>query len=869
MAVAIVTSLVSIPYFWRLNDSVAGEVSWFVNDAPWLLYLVSLGALAVAVGVWERGRRVAADPTASRAGRRRKQLELGAVAAFFVVALVVRFGDLERIPHGLWFDEAQNGLAGLGLLTGDAVHSAFLGGGGPAGFTQMGASYFYLQGAVLEVFGRSIFALRVLPALAGALTVPLVYLLASRLYGRRVAVASASLLAFSAWNLTFSRIGIASMATVALDVATYLCVVLGLRSGRLGWYAAGGVLLGFALQGYYVSRLTVLVLLAILAHIAIGDWRKAWALRSGVAVFAAAGTIAVLPVAVFAAQKPDEFNQRISTVSIFSQDDPKTAFAESLRDHLLMFNYRGDENGRHNEPGSPMLDWVTGALFLCGLVMCLVRVRRWQYFFPLAWFAASLSGGVLSLPFEAPQAHRTLENSIVTALFGGIALGELWAAGTRASPARVWRVATTVVAAGLLAIAAVMNLDAYFVRQARDANVWAEMGAAQEAAGRAIARYSRTHDAWVAPVYADSPVLSFLAPGLPERSWPGALALPLEGDRERGALILLPPEAEPDVALAASMYPGAVIAALRAPGSDVPLSYAIAVPPAQIRAVRGAVALGSSGRRVVLAHFGVDEQVDRLGERASVVSTLKVPISDSYRFTWPRHGWHAVLVDGNAVERGRALQLAAGLHRLEADVAPRDRVGRSRLRWTSGGGPYSPIPPSLLFDPRRIGPHGLVGSYRIGETFAGPPDRLIIDPEIALQFHAPPVGPPFTVEWNGEFYAPKAGRYAFGTEQIDTATLAIDGRAVLANRMPNKLVETSVSLRRGWHDVTLRYRARTGHFHVYLFWTPPGASREIVPTEFLRPHGTGGPPQEPFPKRGASALEGRVQELSENGELPG
>ena len=92
---------------------------------------------------------------------------------------------------------------------------------------------------------------------------------------------------------------------------------------------------------------------------------------------------------------------------------------------------------------------------------------------------------------------------------------------------------------------------------------------------------------------------------------------------------------------------------------------------------------------------------------------------------------------------------------------------------------------------------------------------------------------------------------------------------VLDNRMPNKLVETSVSLRRGWHDVTLRYRARTGHFHVYLFWTPPGASREIVPTEFLRPHGTGGPPQEPFPKRGASALEGRVHELSENGERPG
>jgi hypothetical protein len=164
----------------------------------------------------------------------------------------------------------------------------------------------------------------------------------------------------------------------------------------------------------------------------------------------------------------------------------------------------------------------------------------------------------------------------------------------------------------------------------------------------------------------------------------------------------------------------------------------------------------------------------------------------------------------------------------------------------------------------------LVGSYRLGRTFTGRPAQLIIDPEIALEFHAPPVGPPFTVEWSGELHAPKTGTYTFGTEQIDTTTLAIDGRTIVENRKQNALVERSISLRRGWHDVKLRYRAVTGYFHVYLYWTQPGGQREIVATDYLRPHGTGGPPRSLArgPATDSDAIDRRLVELSEDGELP-
>ena len=328
----------------------------------WLLYAVSLAALGLAIVVWERPLRASASRTVPRAASTRRRLELGVVAALLLVALAVRVAGLGGLPHGLWFDEAQNGLVGMGLVQADAVHSVFIGEA-----TQMGALYFYVLGTVLDLLGNTIFGLRVLPALAGALTVPLVYVLASRLYGRRVAVASASLLLFSAWNLTFSRIGLASMATVALlDVAVYLCVVFGLRTGPAAEVGTRRA------EPFSASRST--------ATTCRGSPCWCCSCSSAISPYATDARRGRFAVGWRCSRPPrlspscrsrctrrrsrDEFNRRVSTASVFSQDDPVGAAAESLRAHLLMFNYRGDRNGRHNQPGSPMLDWITGALFL-------------------------------------------------------------------------------------------------------------------------------------------------------------------------------------------------------------------------------------------------------------------------------------------------------------------------------------------------------------------------------------------------------------------------------------------------------------------------------------------------------------------------
>ena len=503
------------------------------------------------------------------------------MAALFVLSLAFRLPGLDSAPPGLWFDEAQNGIVARNLFMPGALHPAFI-----SDLTQMGALYFYFLGIVLKIFGTTaIWPLRLLPALCGALIAPMLYLIGTKLYGWRVGLVAGVLVAVGAWNITMSRFGMASLPTVAVDVATYLCIVQALKTGRLGWWAGSGVLLGIALQMYYPSQLVPVVLLLVFIHRLISG-RMAFfrAVRVGVVAFIVGLLIAATPIATFALQHTDVYTQRVGDVNIFSplgSEGRSDALQVSIEQHALMFNYAGDRNPRHNLPGAPMLDWITAALFLAGLGVLVLRVWRWQYFFPLVWFLLTISGGILSVVFEAPQAHRTLENSVVTPLIAAIFLGELWAAldvrvatawsarqarrertpslstspspangaasagisMTQAAPfrvglyaARVGRSAIALAVILLLTWVGFTNVDRYFNKQVNDASVWMEMGGANEAVGKLLASYDSNTRLFVSPDRTNVPASLYLAPDKSAGVWPGSFALPFTEDRRCGRL---------------------------------------------------------------------------------------------------------------------------------------------------------------------------------------------------------------------------------------------------------------------------------------------------------------------------------------------
>ncbi|MDQ6693650.1 MAG: glycosyltransferase family 39 protein, partial [Chloroflexota bacterium] len=515
LAGASLCAVAAVPLFWQLNarDPHGPAADWPVNTGSWLLYLSALLLFGLAFVLKERaepGHATAVTAIVVSGGMLSHRRELALVGGLTVLALLLRVVDLEHAPPGLWFDEAQNGIVGRGLVAPGAAHLTFIG-----DYTQMGALYFYFVGLCVRIFGNFAWSVRLVPALSGTLLVPLLYLLASRLYGWRTGLGAAGLVAISAWNITFSRYGVDVLPSVTLDVALYLCLLQGLRSGRAGYFAGAGVLLGLNLQMYYIARLAPVVILIMLVRLlppvlaatvgrfatlrgrspvrprpqeaSQGNFDIAAVGRRALTFLAGAG-LAFLPVALFAVEQPALFNQRVDTVSIFRPDiraQHPDLLRSNVTEHLLMFNWVGDNNPKQNLPGAPMLDWVSAALFATGAVICLLRLRRWQYFFPLVWLSVSITGGVLSI--DAPHSQRTIENSAVAALIGGIFLGEVWQLLTLAMPAhsshRAWRilggsaVVSTLGIAACVAAAGGFSIYRYFGQQISDRSVWWEMNA--------------------------------------------------------------------------------------------------------------------------------------------------------------------------------------------------------------------------------------------------------------------------------------------------------------------------------------------------------------------------------------------------------
>ena len=101
-----------------------------------------------------------------------------------------------------------------------------------------------------------------------------------------------------------------------------------------------------------------------------GFLRRNW---QGLLLFIALYLLTFAPLAFTYYKQPFTFSNRSMQVSILSDveqagGDPAVV-VESLQRHLLMFHVEGDMNPRHNLPGAPMLDPVTGAFFIprfCG-----------------------------------------------------------------------------------------------------------------------------------------------------------------------------------------------------------------------------------------------------------------------------------------------------------------------------------------------------------------------------------------------------------------------------------------------------------------------------------------------------------------------
>ena len=320
----------------------------------------------------------------------------------------------------------------------------------------------------------------------------------------------------------------------------------GLRTRRLAAFGWAGLALGLGLCFYSPFRVFPLVLAGfLLAYgiVRLPRWRferrsvrrsmrqaaATWVIPAAVYVLGA--LIAVAPVAQYARRYPDLFWDRAKKISILEDPQAKENLVHALLDstakHLLMFNYQGDLNGRHNLPGAPMLDRLSGVLMVFGAAMCLLTLGNPRSVLLLLWLLIPLSGGIFSTWFEAPQSLRSI--SSLPAAYALACLPMLWFAAewrrvfpphgrlaigfssARFSSARF----PSALALVVLGAIGLENGLIYFHVWARDFASWAAFNAAETRLAHEVNRYRDTHDLRFDPLLTAHLATRYLVPDYP------------------------------------------------------------------------------------------------------------------------------------------------------------------------------------------------------------------------------------------------------------------------------------------------------------------------------------------------------------------
>ncbi len=293
-----------------------------------------------------------------------RKLVWAGLILILLLALFVRSYHISSIPSGLYPDEAVNAIDALGAIE-SGHYKLFY----PNNYGREGL-FINLQALALKFFGYTVAALKFWSIVFGTLAVLGVYLLGKEVLHRRgAALISAFFMATSYWAINFSRIGFRAIMVSFLLSFTFYFFFKGIRTKKPLYFALSGIFLGLGLHTYIAFRLVPLIFVLILPFLILSYenflkqyWRHAL-------VFAFGALVAALPMLYhFFIAHPEDFASRSTAVSVFSPEVNKGDFAGTIAKtfglSLLKYNFWGDQNWRHNYPPYPVLDPISGFLFL-------------------------------------------------------------------------------------------------------------------------------------------------------------------------------------------------------------------------------------------------------------------------------------------------------------------------------------------------------------------------------------------------------------------------------------------------------------------------------------------------------------------------
>jgi 4-amino-4-deoxy-L-arabinose transferase-like glycosyltransferase len=436
-----------------------------------------------------------------------------ALIAIIWLGTLVRVWQLGQIPPGLNFDEAKYGTDAISIVEGQGFP------GFPANFGREPLFSYAVAGAFL-MFGISPWAVRIVSATAGILTIPAIYILARRLWqdqpaNRReiMALLAAFMLAVLPWEFSISRMAFRAILVPLFSALAFYSLWRGMQTRRQRWIIVSGIFIGASLHTYQAARLLPFLVVIALGLFALRyRQRFSWVVKE-TALVGVVALIVFAPLGYYFLTHPGAFLERATQANVARNAAGTEAKLDVLAQNaqlvLGMFTFSGDQDPRFNLPGKPVLDPFLAILFVGGLLISLRRIRQPQYAFILIWLIVMLLPSMLAE--FAPSYKRTV--GAIPALVILLAMGfdgtwRLigWAGNRLTSP---WRPLIHWSGWGLLIAAIIvstgLNLKDYFITWGQAGYLYTAFDAGMVTTGHYVQALLPDERVYLSPAAADYP----------------------------------------------------------------------------------------------------------------------------------------------------------------------------------------------------------------------------------------------------------------------------------------------------------------------------------------------------------------------------
>ena len=335
-----------------------------IVSPEWVGRLPGVRWTVEAVGARARGAFTADEELAVP-----RAVEVVAVAALTLLALLLRVWNLPESPVGIHGDETEMALEALRSIRGESLGiwtGVTL--GNPSG-------YAYWMALLFRLGEADVATMRLASAIPGAAIIPVGYILVRSLFPFRVALLSAVLATFSFFFVIQSRIAFGGITSVFMALLAMWLIVRAVQSRSWPVAVLAGVALGLGLYTFkafllYYGGIWAVALLSAAMNREVRQGKELWLC---LATSAAVGA----PMLLFYANS-GYIGANLNDLYQVSLSDPSTWLKVPglALDAVLLANQPVQGNTIDGSPAIPALPLAASIFFWAGLAAALLFIRQ-------------------------------------------------------------------------------------------------------------------------------------------------------------------------------------------------------------------------------------------------------------------------------------------------------------------------------------------------------------------------------------------------------------------------------------------------------------------------------------------------------------